>query len=119
LLAATTSNAGQIAIASVDSGFFTRRAYKSQQPSTWRAQMLVTTRTPAARNITIAVAQPRTLVTRPFVRLPMIFRLFATTMIMTRSGGATKPLMTAVARLALSAARRACSRALVSASCEA
>jgi hypothetical protein len=56
LLAATTSNAGQIAIASVDSDFFTRRAYKSRQPRTWRAQALVRTRTPAATKCALVPA---------------------------------------------------------------
>ena len=58
--------------------------------------MLATSKTPAARNITTAAPQPRTFVRRLFVRLPMIFLLLLTSMIMTSNGGATKPLMTAV-----------------------
>ena len=58
--------------------------------------MLVASKTPAARNRIATAAQPRTLVRRLFLRLPMIFRLFATSMIMISSGGATKPFTTAV-----------------------
>src|SRR5215471_4897231 len=50
----------------------------------------------AAAVIIAAVPQPRIFVSGPLVRLPITFLLFETSMMMTISGGASTPLITAV-----------------------
>ena len=55
----------------------------------------------AATNITAVVAQPKTLAPRPFTLLPITFRFLETSMMMIRSGGESRPLMTAVQKSAV------------------
>src|SRR5690349_7807575 len=55
----------------------------------------------AATNIMTVVSQPITFVSGPFTSRPSTFLLLATNITTTRTGGARKPLMTAVQNKAL------------------
>src|SRR5258705_1624440 len=54
----------------------------------------------AAANMIAAVAQPKMLPPRPLTLSPITFRLFETSMMTSKSGGESNPLMTAVQKSA-------------------